>query len=59
MKSPIRQYRHLKRYQESVRILIWHGFGGIVDQLGLLPALSLPSRLLRRQFGRFLVGPPL
>ncbi|MEA3397908.1 MAG: AarF/ABC1/UbiB kinase family protein [Chloroflexota bacterium] len=49
MKSPIKQYRHLKRYQEIVRILIRHGFGGIVDQLGLLPALSLPSRLLRRQ----------
>ncbi len=49
MKSPIRQYRHLKRYQEIVRILIRHGFGGVVDQLGLLPALSLPSRLLRRQ----------
>ena len=49
MKSPIKQYRHLKRYQEIVHILIRHGFGGIVDQLGLLPALSLPSRLLRRQ----------
>ncbi|MCD6345056.1 MAG: hypothetical protein J7M17_05600 [Anaerolineae bacterium] len=49
MKSPIKQYRHLKRYQEIVRILIRHEFGGIVDQLGLLPALSLPSRLLRRR----------
>ncbi len=49
MRSPGKRYRHLRRYQEIARVLIRHGFGGLVDQLGLLPALSLPRRLLRRE----------
>jgi ubiquinone biosynthesis protein len=48
MRSPQRRLRHLRRYREIVRVLIRHGFGSLVDQLGLLPALSLPRRLLRR-----------
>jgi len=48
MRSPRRHMRHLRRYRQIVRVLIRHGFGGLVDQLGLLPALSLPRRLLRR-----------
>lgn len=55
MRSPQRHLKHLRRYREIVRVLIRHGFGGLVDQLGLLPALSLPRRLLSRGP----VGPPL
>jgi len=49
MRSPGKRYRHLKRYQEIARALIRHGFGGLVDQLGLAPALSLPRRLLHQE----------
>ena len=48
MRSPQRHLKHLRRYRQIVRVLIRHGFGGLVDQLGLLPLLSLPRRLLRR-----------
>jgi ubiquinone biosynthesis protein len=48
MRSPQRHLRHLRRYRQIVRVLIRHGFGGLVDQLGLLPVLSLPRRLLQR-----------
>ena len=58
MRSPGKRYRHLKRYQEIARVLIRHGFGGLVDQLGLLPALSLPRRLLRREAKAPPLSPP-
>jgi len=48
MRSPQRHLKHLRRYRQIVRVLIRHGFGGMVDQLGLLPLISLPRRLLRR-----------
>ena len=48
MRSPQRHLRHLRRYRRIVRVFIRHGFGGLVDQLGLLPVLSLPRRLLQR-----------
>ena len=55
IRSPQRHLKHLRRYREIARILIRHGFGGVVEQLGLLPLLSLPRRLLHRGP----VGPPL
>jgi ubiquinone biosynthesis protein len=58
MRSPARQYRHLKRYREIARVLIRHGFGGLVDQLGLMPALSLPRRLLHREAEAPPLSPP-
>jgi len=58
MRSPAKQYRHLKRYQEIARVLIRHGFGGLVDQLGLMPALSLPHRLLHREAEAPPLSPP-
>ena len=42
------RYRHLRRYREIVHVLAKHGFGGFIDQMGLVPYLSLPRRLLRR-----------
>jgi len=58
MRSPGKRYRHLRRYQEIVRVLIRHGFGGLVDQLGLVPALSLPRRLLHREAEAPPLSPP-
>ena len=55
LRNPQRHLKHLRRYREIARILIRHGFGGVVEQLGLLPLLSLPRRLLHRGP----VGPPL
>ncbi len=48
-RSPARSVRHLQRYREIARILVRHGFGELVDTLELLPYLSLPRRLLRRE----------
>jgi len=45
------RYRHLRRYQEVAQVLIRHGFGELVEQMGLAQYLALPRRWLRR-------GPP-
>ena len=44
----VRQARFLGRYREIARILGSHGFGYVVDQLGLISLLSLPRRLVTR-----------
>ncbi len=41
------RYKHIKRYQEIVHVLAKHGFGNLIDQLELVPYLSLPRRLFR------------
>ncbi len=43
-----RGYRHLGRYREIASVLIKHGFGDVVDRIGLTSYLSLPRRLFRR-----------
>ena len=43
-----RRADHLRRYREIAQILIRHGFGNVVDQLGLRQWLSLPKRLAGR-----------
>ena len=48
-RSPIRSVRHLQRYREIARVLIRHGFGELVEMLELLPYLSIPRRLFRRE----------
>lgn len=49
MLPPIsRRVSHLRRYREVAHILIRHGFGNVVDQLGLRQVLSLPGRLAGR-----------
>ena len=40
--------RHLGRYRQIAEILIGHGFGAVVTQLGLARRLDLPRRLFRR-----------
>jgi ubiquinone biosynthesis protein len=41
--------RHLNRYRQIAEILIGHGFGAVLAQLGLDTQLDLPRRLLRRK----------
>ncbi|HMQ31982.1 MAG TPA: AarF/UbiB family protein, partial [Chloroflexaceae bacterium] len=44
----VRQARYLGRYREIARVLVGHGFGALVEQLGLAPLLSLPRRVVLR-----------
>ncbi|NJN16693.1 MAG: AarF/ABC1/UbiB kinase family protein [Oscillochloris sp.] len=44
----IRQARYLGRYREIAQVLVGHGFGYLVEQLGLISLLSLPRRLVMR-----------
>jgi ubiquinone biosynthesis protein len=43
----LRPPRHLGRYREIVEVLVRHGFGAAVSQLGVGRRLGLPLRLLR------------
>jgi ubiquinone biosynthesis protein len=45
----VRQARYLGRYREIATIFASHGFGLLVQQLGLGGMLSLPARVLRRR----------
>ncbi len=44
----VKQARYLGRYREIARVLVGHGFGALVEQLGLSPLLSLPRRVVLR-----------
>lgn len=44
-----RRIRHLGRYNEVARVLAGHGFGLILEEMGLTNLLSLPKRLFRMQ----------
>ncbi len=41
--------RQLARYRKIAEVLVRHGFGAVVAQLGLDRALRLPARLFRRE----------
>jgi ubiquinone biosynthesis protein len=52
---PLEQrYKQIVRYREIVQVLARQGFGNLIDQLELVPYLSLPRRLFRG-----VAGPPL
>ena len=44
----VRQARYLGRYREIAQVLVGHGFGYLVEQLGLGSLLSLPRRVVLR-----------
>ena len=44
----VRQARYLGRYREIAQVLVGHGFGALVHQLGLASLLSLPRRMVLR-----------
>ena len=46
---PARRVRHLGRYRQIVQILVRHGLGAFVDQLGLTSLVAWPARLRRRE----------
>jgi ubiquinone biosynthesis protein len=46
------RYKHLHRYREIIQVMVRHGFGNVVDQLGLQRYLSLPRRALKRGTAR-------
>jgi ubiquinone biosynthesis protein len=44
----VKQARYLGRYREIAQVLVGHGFGYLVEQLGLVSLLSLPRRAVLR-----------
>lgn len=44
----VRQTRHLRRYRQIAQVLGHHGFGYILEQLGLTNLLSIPRRAVLR-----------
>ncbi|HEU4322291.1 MAG TPA: AarF/ABC1/UbiB kinase family protein [Roseiflexaceae bacterium] len=44
----VRQARYLGRYRQIAQVLAHHGFGYVVEQIGLAQMLSLPRRVFRR-----------
>jgi ubiquinone biosynthesis protein len=44
----VRQARYLGRYREIAQVLVGHGFGYLVEQLGLVSLLSLTRRVVLR-----------
>ncbi|MDR3540176.1 MAG: AarF/UbiB family protein [Desulfosporosinus sp.] len=40
-----KRIRHIKRYRDVAKVLARHGFGFLVEEMGLLHMLSLPKRL--------------
>lgn len=44
----VRQARYLGRYQQIAHVLGRHGFGFVLEQLGLTTLLSLPRRIILR-----------
>jgi ubiquinone biosynthesis protein len=53
----VRQARYLGRYRQIAQVLGRHGFGYLIEQLGLAPLLSLPRRIVRRPVADPLGGP--
>ncbi|MDK2877449.1 MAG: ubiquinone biosynthesis protein [Thermoanaerobacteraceae bacterium] len=43
----INQIKHIKRYRQIIRVFIKHGFGTIVDNLGILRYLKIKRHLLK------------
>src|SRR3972149_5033291 len=44
-----RTYKNLRRLRHIVNVLLKHGFGHLVEQMNLLPAVSLGRRLFLRK----------
>lgn len=53
----VRQARYLGRYRQIAQVLGHHGFGYLVEQLGLANLLSLPRRIVRHSVPDPLSGP--
>jgi ubiquinone biosynthesis protein len=42
--NPLHPIKHLGRYRQIGMVFVKHGFGGVLDQLGILKYLQLPRR---------------
>lgn len=45
----INRYKHIKRYNDIVKIFIKHGFGTLLDQLGILKYLNIKKKTTDRE----------
>lgn len=52
----VRQARYLGRYRQIAQVLAHHGFGYLVEQIGLAQMLSLPRRIFRQPVSPLLGG---
>lgn len=48
MLMPISRYKHIKRYNEIVRVFVKHGFGTLLDQLGILKYLKIKKKSVNK-----------
>lgn len=46
-----KRYKHFRRYREIANILVKHGFGFLVHQLGMVQFLSYPAKIFLRKNG--------
>jgi len=47
-----KRYKHFRRYREIANVLVKHGFGFLVQQLGLVEFLSYPAKIFLRREGK-------
>lgn len=45
----INRYKHIKRYKEIARVFIKHGFGTLLDQLGILKYLDIKKKIMNKE----------
>ena len=54
--NPIHQFKHLSRYRQIGMVFMKHGFGAVLDQLGILKYLQLPRRVPEAVHARLSLG---
>ncbi len=54
--NPIHQFKHLSRYRQIGMVFMKHGFGAVLDQLGILKYLQLPRRAPEAVHARLSLG---
>lgn len=46
---PINRYKHIKRYKEIVGVFVKHGFGTLLDRLGIFKYLEIKNKIMNRE----------
>ena len=56
----INRYKHIKRYREIILVFVKHGFGTLIDQMGILSYLNIRKRIVKHtaenKFTKLTVG---
>ena len=47
----INRYKHIKRYKQIVLVFVRHGFGTLIDQLGILRHLKIKKKTIDNTVG--------